>query len=196
MSFQEQPRFPEHISYHPVGGPTFQTEIVVVESGFEFRNRTHEQAIRRYEVSHAALLPTDYYALNEFFTVRGGMHGGFRLNDPWDFTVSITQGVFDLIDATHFQMMKLYTSGANTHRRIIQKPIALPLPSITGGTVASIDYTTGIVTMSSGTPTAWSGTFDVPCRFDTDAMRGELKNKSGGQHVSGWDSIQIIEIRV
>jgi uncharacterized protein (TIGR02217 family) len=42
----------------------------------------------------------------------------------------------------------------------------------------------------------WSGEFDVPCRFDTDQMRGTISNKSGGQYVVDWDSIPIVEIRV
>jgi uncharacterized protein (TIGR02217 family) len=199
MSFQESPRFPECISYHPVGGPVFSTDITVVESGFEYRNQTQEQALREYEVSHEALLQTDYDALNHFFHVRGGMHGGFRLKDWWDFTVSITQGVFDVIDSTHFQMMKLYTSGSNTYRRLIQKPIATV--TVTGGVTPVVDYTTGIVAVASGTPTAWSGTFDVPCRFNTDAMKTEIKDRSSrsataGQLIIGWDRIPIQEIRV
>jgi uncharacterized protein (TIGR02217 family) len=42
----------------------------------------------------------------------------------------------------------------------------------------------------------WSGEFDVPCRFDTDQMRGVIANKSGGQYVVDWESIPIVEIRI
>ena len=42
----------------------------------------------------------------------------------------------------------------------------------------------------------WSGEFDVPCRFDTDQMRGTIANKSGNQFVIDWESIPIVEIRV
>jgi hypothetical protein len=43
---------------------------------------------------------------------------------------------------------------------------------------------------------AWSGEFDVPCRFDTDDMKVQIVNRSGEQLLEAWDAIPIVEIRI
>jgi len=195
MSFFESPRFPDAVSYGGTGGPGYKTDVVTVNSGSETRNGNWSQGRCRFEVAHAARMPAEYNPLKAFFrNCKGRLHG-FRFKDWSDFAATTGEGVFTLLTPTTFQMWKRYTSGSYTEDRKIQKPITGSLV-ITGGTVASISYTAGIVTMTSGTPTAWTGEFDVPCRFDVDEMQGEIINRSGGQLVIGWQSIPIIEIRV
>jgi uncharacterized protein (TIGR02217 family) len=42
----------------------------------------------------------------------------------------------------------------------------------------------------------WTGEFDVPCRFDTDQMKGDVIDKHpNGSLIVGWQSIPIVEIR-
>lgn len=197
MSFIETPRFPEAVSYGFTGGPEFNTDVVIVNSGAESRNANWAQPRRSYDASHAARLPAAYQPLQAFFHVVSGRLHGFRVKDWTDYRDNDAggAGIFGVIDATHFQMYKRYTSGASTHERKIQKPVSGKV-TVTGGTVDSIDYTTGIVTMTSGTPTSWAGEFDVPCRFDVDQLKGEVISRSGSELIIGWDSIPIIEIRV
>jgi len=193
MSFYET-QFPAEISYGAVGGPGFRTDVVVVSSGAEQRNATWSQARRRYDVAHAARLPTASDAVKAFFHNMAGRAHGFRFKDWTDYAATASEGKFTLLTATTFQAYKRYTSGSQTYDRIIQKGIATW--TITSGTVSSINYNTGIVTMSSGTPTAWAGEFDVPCRFDTDELSGTIISRSGGSLVVGWSSIPIVEVRV
>lgn len=82
------------------------------------------------------------------------------------------------------------------HDRKIRKPCKSPAPTITGGPTYTLDYTTGILTLSSGSLTTWSGQFDVPCRFDIDEMKGEILDKKGGAFIMGWNSVPIVEVRV
>jgi uncharacterized protein (TIGR02217 family) len=192
--FIESPRFPELISFHALAGPEFQTDVVVVQSGAEARNQNWEQARRRYEVSHAVRLPAQYIPLKAFFHVVGGRAIGFRFKDWTDFECADAEGKFLQLTSTTFQLLKRYTSGSETYDRVISKPISAI--SITGGSSPVVDYTTGIVTVSSGTPTAWNGEFDVPCRFDTDRMEGEIIDKAGTEFIIGWNSIPIVEIRI
>jgi len=194
MSFYEV-QFPSTISYGAVGGPGFKTDVVVVASGAEQRNVTWAQARRRYDVAHAAREPTASDAVKAFFHAMSGRAHGFRFKDWTDFSATASEGKFTQIDSTHFQAVKRYsTSGGQTYDRNIQKGIATW--SITSGTVSAIDYNTGIVTMTSGTPTAWAGSFDVPCRFDTDELSGVIIDKSSAGLIVGWQSITIVEIRV
>jgi len=193
MAFYET-QFPAAISYGAVGGPGFRTDVVVVSSGAEQRNVTWSQARRRYDVAHAARLPTASDAVKAFFHNMNGRAHGFRFKDWTDYAATASEGKFTLLTSTTFQAYKRYTSGSQTYDRKIQKGIATWV--ITGGTVSAIDYNTGIVTMTSGTPTAWAGEFDVPCRFDVDELSGTIISRSGSNLVVGWSSIPIVEVRV
>jgi uncharacterized protein (TIGR02217 family) len=195
VSFLEE-RFPETVSFGFSGGPEFQTVIVTVDSGQEYPDQRWAQARRTYEASYAARLPAQYQPLQAFFHVAAGKANSFRVKDWTDFRHNDAggTGVFSMLTATTFQMVKRYTSGSSTYDRIIQKQVS-PIV-VTGGTTPVVDYTTGIVTVAAGTPTVWTGTFDVPCRFDTDQMKGEVIDKSGKDLIIGWSSIPIIEIRV
>lgn len=186
-------QFPEAISYGAIGGPGFLTNIVVVNSGNEFPDQVWSLERGSWEVSHAARFPAQYKLLQSFFRIMRGRANTFRFKDHSDFTVSSGEGVFVLLTATTFQMYKRYTFGAETYDRKITKPVATP--GITGGTLSSINLTTGIVTMTSGTPTAWQGEFDCHCRFDTDQMKQESISRSGGLLIIGWSSIPIVEVR-
>lgn len=195
MAFYEI-QFPSKISLQSQGGPRYQTDVVVVSSGMEQRNVTWAQARRRYDVAHAARLPAASDAVKAFFHNMLGKAHGFRFKDWTDYSATIAEGKFTAISGTTFQMTKRYTSGGQTYDRVISKPVSGTV-SVTGGAGVSISYTTGIVSVSSGTPTTWSGEFDVPCRFDTDALSVDVMDKNGsGELITGWHEIPIVEIRV
>lgn len=194
MSFLETSRFPDDISYGGTGGPMFQTSIGMVDSGTEYRNQDWSLARARYDVGHAARVKASYDALLAFFYAARGRANGFRYKDWADFEATASQGVYAVIDSTHSQMYKRYTFGSYTYDRKIVKPYGTI--TVTGGTGPTTDSTTGIVTFTGAAPTAWSGQFDVPCRFDTDTMDGTMIARSGGSLVGGWTSIPIVEIRL
>lgn len=198
VGFVESPVFPEKISFGALGGPAYATRVVRTRIGAEYRDQIMEQALHKFEVSHAAKLPTDYRILQNFFhSVGVGRAYGFRFKDWQDYTARSGEGVFSMLTSTTFQMYKVYTSGSNTRNRKIQKPRNNNTIVIGGGASPTIDYATGIVTVSSGIPTSWVGDFDVPCRFDTDEMQGEIEDKTpGGEFIMNWRSIPIIEIQV
>lgn len=193
MSFLDI-RFPPAISFHAVGGPGFLTNVVIVNSGSEFRDQVWSLERGTWEVSHAARLPAAYKPLQAFFRVARGRANSFRFKDWSDFSATASEGVFAMLTATTFQMYKRYTFGAQTFDRKIIRPVA-STAVITGGTTTSVNYATGVVTVASGTPTAWAGEFDCHVRFDTDQMKAETIDKSGGEIVIGWSSIPIIEIK-
>jgi uncharacterized protein (TIGR02217 family) len=195
MPFIETPRFPETISFGVTGGPEFVTNVVIVDSGYEYRNQRRSLELNKWDVANAARLPAMWEPLKHFFRIAAGRANAFRFKDWMDYSATSSEGVFTMLTSTTFQMWKRYTAGASTYDRKIQKPVSGTI-TVTGGTGAVVDTTTGIVTVSSGTPTAWAGEFDVPCRFDTDEMRGEIIDRSAGGFVIGWQSIPIVEIRV
>jgi uncharacterized protein (TIGR02217 family) len=196
MAFLDSPRFPENVSKGAQGGPEFSTDVVVLQSGAESRTQNWAAARRKYEVSHAARLASEYDPLKAFFHVVGGRAIGFRFKDWSDYIVPAGTGFFSPIDSTHFQLVKRYTVGASIHDRTITKPVS-GATTIAGSGNYTLDYTTGILLKNSGAdPSSWGGEFDVPCRFDTDEMRGEIIDKTvAHSFIIAWNAIPIVEIR-
>lgn len=194
-------RFPTRISFGAIGGPGFSTAVITSDGGHESRNAAWEQERARYEVGHNARRPEEWRPLLAFFRVVGGRRDSWRFKDWLDYTATVSEGVFQLIDSTHFQCAKRYTFGSNWdspadnyYDRLITKPCRTI--SVVGGSSPTVDYDTGIVTVSSGTPTAWYGEFDLHCRFDTDEMRHTTIDKTpDGDLIVGWQSIPIVEVR-
>lgn len=209
MAFYETPRFPERIGAGAMGGPEFMTTVVKVAGGAEQRNGSWTYPLHKWDVSVGLRFQADFLAVRAFFlTMRGRLHG-FRFKDLADYQAAHTgdeKGIVSGITSTTFQLVKRYTSGAQTFDRKITKPIAAGFELKNSGSTLTLttDYTidtvTGIVTTATSKTAAnltWSGEFDVPMRFDTDALRGRIEAKNPTQgllHV--WDAIPIVELRL
>ncbi len=199
MAFQESPRFPDELAAWARGGRGYKTTKVETYGGLEFRNaawlyRKGEWEIAdAWRVTNEATATYNAIALMNFLTVNIGQLDGFRFKDFRDYRHNDAggAGIFSMIDSTHFQMMKRYTLGSKTKDDIILKPVS-PIV-VTGGVVASIAYATGIVTMTSGTPTAWSGEYDVPVRFDSDIPDMGLDASSGAYLT--WQSLKLVQLK-
>ena len=190
MAFIET-QFPTDISLGATGGPGFQTDVIAVNSGFEQCNANWEDARCAFDVAHGVKTQAQLDTLIAFFRVMKGKANGFRFKDWSDYKVTSGQGIFTQIDSTHFQMWRRYTTAGNNSDREITKPVSGTI-TVNGGTVASIDYTTGIVTMTTGTPTSWTGEFDVPMRFDIDQMKNSIIH----YNAFTWGQILVVEKRI
>lgn len=207
MAFIETPRFPDDLAAWADGGAMYNTDLVVVSSGYEQRNITWAQSRGRWDISNGLRTRANEQAAIAFFRAMKGRGHGFRFRDVNDYQATVAEGAFDTTAVTNvWQMVKVYAAGSLNERRLIQKPLAAGfamyksgvLMTVGGGTDQyTIDTTTGKVTLG-GTPIAitnyaWSGNFDVPCRFDTDQMRGHREPQGGFYE---WGEIPIVEIRI
>lgn len=196
MAFLESPRFPEYVGAWAVGGRGFMTTVVITYGGDEYRNAAWSQTRGEWSFQdgfQAVDVQSANYAqklLRNFFLIANGQLNAFRFKDISDYQDE-GGGVFVMIDATHFQMYKQYQSGSSTYNQIIQKPVVGTV-AVTGGVSPSVDYTTGIVTVASGTPTSWTGQFDVPVRFGADVPQNGL-DPSGALY--NWQGIRLLEVR-
>lgn len=202
MAFYESPRFPERISMQAKGGPAFSTSVVTVESGREKRNSRWAYPRQIWDVSHSVRSEDEYVLLRAHFMTMNGKTHGFRFKDFTDYEVGVGEGVVDGLTTTTFQLVKIYTSGAQTKRRRIRKPIATGFILYNSGTplVLTTDYTlntvTGIVTTVTPKTAAnltWVGEFDVPMRYDTDRLDGEVIGHDATGLIYRWDSIPVVE---
>lgn len=200
MAFKDV-RFPTGVSFYATGGPTFSTTVVTVDSGYETATQNWSLEVGRWEVGHDARIETEWTELLAFFRVVGGRAHTFRFKDWLDYTCTAAQSRLVMLTPTTFQLYKRYHFGPsddspadNYYLRKITKPIANI--NVTGGSGVSVNYSTGVVTVSSGTPSSWYGNFDVHARLDVDAARFQILDKKGdGTLLVGWQSIPIVEVR-
>lgn len=207
MAFHEI-RFPTAIAFHSTGGPERKTEIVTLGSGYEERNGVWAQSRRRYDVGYGIKTLDDIHAVIAFFEARAGRLYGFRFKDFSDFKSSPPATAITPLDQTlgngdgsakNFALRKTYASGPAAWTRAIGKPVAGSVRVAVGGietTAFALDTTTGVVTLASAPASGAAVTagfeFDVPVRFDTDALAINLAGFRAGDIAS----IPLVEIRI
>jgi uncharacterized protein (TIGR02217 family) len=207
MAFHEV-RFPDNISRGARGGPERRTQIVELASGDEERNGSWADSRRRYDASYGIRKADDLAAVTAFFEARRGRLYGFRWKDWADYKSCLPSANPTTTDqpigtgngaATTFQLVKLYTSGAQFWTRTITKPVAgtvaLALNGVTQITGWTVNTTTGVISFAAapapGVAITAGFEFDVPVRFDTDTLDVTLDFERLGSIIS----IPLIEVR-
>jgi uncharacterized protein (TIGR02217 family) len=207
MAFHEV-RFPEAIGRGARGGPERRTQVVELASGDEERNASWANSRRRYDVSYGIRRADDLAAVVAFFEARNGRLHGFRFRDwsdyrsgpptqtpsPLDQPIGVGDGA-----TTAFQLVKRYASGGQAWVRTITKPVAgsvrVALAGVEQLSGWSVSTTTGLVTFATPPPSGVAVTagfeFDVPVRFDSDALEVTLDL----ERLGSITSIPLVEIR-
>src|SRR6185503_17253987 len=75
------PRFPTDLSFQKPGGPGFNVDVQVLESGHEQRNQFWPESRREFEIGYGMRTVDQVTAVLDFFESVGGMEHGFRLRD-------------------------------------------------------------------------------------------------------------------
>jgi uncharacterized protein (TIGR02217 family) len=204
MSFHEI-QFPTAIAFHSSGGPTRKTEIVTLGSGYEERNAVWANSRRHYDVGYGVKTLDDLHAAIAFFEARLGRLYGFRFKDFSDYkscapgvTATALDQPFGTGDGvtTEFQLVKTYSSGPADWQRIIKKPVSGTVIAAVDGVTTAVtsDTTTGLVTFASppasGAVLTAGFEFDVPVRFDNDALSINLATFNAGE----IPSIPLVEV--
>lgn len=193
-------RLPEEVEINAVRRETEPgTTIVTTDSGHEVVNIRHAQNLLSYDLSY----PTSDFdgsiavAVKERWKAsRGGIAFPFRDWDPInsvleDEVIGTKDGV-----TTAFQITKTWTVGGQSQVRAITRPVSpivVKLNGVVTGSGYSIDYTTGILTFSSGTGTqeiSVSGVYDIPVRFD-----GAFEATALASFLEHIENITLIEVR-
>lgn len=193
-------RFPEDISYGSSGGPQYSTDIVMTAAGHERRNANWGQARARYNVAHGVKTQQQLDVLIAFFRARKGRATGFRFKDWSDYSATNQPlGTGDGGTAT-FQLVKHYISGDEVESRIIRKPVAGSVRIYRNGAEMeagiSVDMANGRVEFANppeeGAVISADFEFDVPVRFDSDALSARLDNYGA----YSWADIPLVELRL
>ena len=200
--------FPMEIAAGATFGPGYSTTITEAGGGDEQRQRNWQEARLRFDVGPQLTSRTLVERFLAFWRIVGGRHRAFRFRDPSDFNAGHvlgptgwTEGVpepFGVGDGvrTTFRLRKRYQVGTFFVDREIRLPRAATVKVYVNGTLtaAAVNGTTGDVTFAnppaSGAALAWSGAFDVPCRFDVD--RPDIRFTG---NVAASASVPIVEVR-
>jgi len=200
MSGFHEIRFPDTIALDAVGGPNFDTTVIITANGTERRNVNWSQSRGRWDVGSNIKDRAGFEQLIAFFRARQGRAYGFRFKDWSDYeALASVIGTGDGAQLT-FQLVKKYTSGTIDSTRIISKPVAGTVKIYLDGVEATTGWTvntaTGVVTFGTapavGVVVTADFEFDVPVRFDTDVMNFNLSFIDFGN----WPNVPVVEVRV
>lgn len=172
MSFIEQ-RLLDKLALGTQGGPTWATRQVELANGVVRRNASRSRPQYRYAILYQNLSPADHKAVIDAFNACRGAAFGFRLRDPAENTVTAMDFAIGTGASQSVQLSITYVWGAQSIVRPIRKPNAGVVITANGTPIsATVDTTTGIATFTAtaGHVIRWSGTFDVPVRFEADQM--------------------------
>jgi len=132
-----------------VGGPTHATDVVILNSGHEHRSPRWDVARGRWELGEAFIDETTRDELLAFFRSVRGRSVGFRFRDWQDYQavneVLVTDG------SPTVDLIKTYALATEQQVRRINKPVGGTVTMQRDGaayTFASIDTTTGVVTLA------------------------------------------------
>lgn len=205
MSAFDEVQFPPQISFNSTGGPSRQTQVVVLGSGSEARNARWINSRRTYDAAPGVRSIDDIHSIIEFFEARNAQLIGFRFKDWSDYkscppgqtpqatdqTIGTGTGTLQTL-----QLIKKYQSGPSSWTRTISKPVAdsvlIAFDGVIQETGWSIDTTTGeITTTASGGAVITAGfEFDTPVRFNTDTLTIDLQKPAA----SAIQSLPMIEL--
>lgn len=182
-------QLPSDVERGAQGGPRFKTTILILGGGLEKRNIDWATTRAEYDISYGIESKADYSDVIEFFYARQGRAHSFRFKDWADFAIT-AQNVMTTDGSTAtVSMFKRYTDTGATFDRLITKPLAsgwvVTVNAVSQTVVydtspaaaeVAINTTTGLITLgsthaaTSGQAVDITGEFDVPVRFDTDAL--------------------------
>ena len=197
--FLESPSLTQLLAFGSSGGPGWLTSLAPGPSGYERVEQRWTQQRGRWDVGHVDRTGAESEALLAFFyCVAKGKANGWRFRD---FEPGESTGLDEPLGTGTgapqvLQLVKRYTSGAETYDRMITKPVLGTVRIKSNGTPTTaftVDTTTGLVSITATAAAVLTATFtyDVPCRFDTDVVqmaRVDVDRYS-------WGSIPIVELR-
>jgi len=186
---------PWRIERDAKGGPRFNTSIFIGANGFEYRNVNWPVQIGRWSIALGYRDDDDQDFLDVlaiFYNARGNALG-FLFKDWSDYRakdqmLGIVEG-----EPTQFQLQKVYSIGAFSYARKITRPkygtVVIKLAGVVQ-TGIDVNLNTGIIIGATSDMTA-SFEFNVPVRFDTDAMEIDVERDG----LVNCPTIDLVEIK-
>ncbi|MEO0679024.1 MAG: DUF2460 domain-containing protein [Pseudomonadota bacterium] len=203
--------FPQDIAAGSVSTVSRRTEVVTTGAGFEERNSRWADSRRRFDVGLGLRTAADLSAVAALWEEARGRLNSFRFRDWTDYSSAVlpaTPGASDQRlgtgdgSSTAFQLRKRYGTIA-VYWRDVTKPVAgsvvVALDDVATGSGWSVNNATGVVTFAtppaSGVKVSAGFLFDVPVRFEGDALSIDVAYFDGEDGVGSVPEIGLVEVR-
>jgi len=133
-----------------------------------------EAPLSEFDISHGILLPDGYTEIDAMWhVINFTPYSGLRFRNWADFQGGKTRTTLTNISSNLWQLQRTHTFASITFRQPIYKPTSDVVVYTAGDTPCTftLNTATGIATVTSGTPSYWTGTFDIPVTFkDNEVM--------------------------
>ena len=130
------------------------------------------------ELSHGLKSSADFQELiDAFYTVMFGGYEGLRVKNWQDYKLTLTNSAVEDIGGGTFQIQRKHSFGGATVYRDIVKPVSGSIAVFTSANApltATVNYTAGTFTVTSGTPAKVTGEFDLPMTFVSDEWAARM----------------------
>jgi uncharacterized protein (TIGR02217 family) len=197
-------RLPPEVEQGAQGGPLFKTTILVAASGDEQRIPEWDICRGEWDIGYGISSKVLLQEVMAFFRAVLGRAYSFRFKDWGDFEA--TDENFGTGDGstTQFQLKKTYSSYSDvpaivrSYERLITLPRTSGLVIEVNGTptVLYTLLTGGIIAFNSapanGAALTWTGEFDVPVRFDVDAIKATMQQVDFGS-IRGIRLVEVLD---
>jgi uncharacterized protein (TIGR02217 family) len=181
------PVFPTDLAFEHPGGPEYNTDVQILESGHEQRNSFWPEPKYSWDVGYGVKTFDKVYALLEFFHACRGRAKPFRFKDWADYKSSAVTGAVNFTDQslgvatagqTQFQLIKTYAKSPYETVLDIIKPkgstVRVGVNGVEETTGWTVSEVTGLITRSvalaGGETVTWGGEFYRKARFDVDKI--------------------------
>lgn len=189
MAAFHEVRLPDDIERGAIGGPEFNTGVIINKGGFEQRSILWTEQLSSWDIGYGISGIDDLHTIRDFWYVRRGRANGFRFKDWLDFeiltvqTIAIADGI-----KTQFQAIKTYSSGSFTYDRPLYKLVAgktvVYLDAVIQVSGFTINDNTGVITFTSAPGNTVlvriTTEFDVPVRFSDDKFNAVIETFQAG----------------
>lgn len=171
---------------------------IYTESGKLGQRFGWSSPISEFDISHGILLPDGYEEIDAMWhVIHFTPYAGLRFRNWADYIGVKGKTSLVNISGNTWQLRRTYTFASITFHRPVYKPNS-DVAIFTSGDVActfTLDTATGIATVTSGTPSYWTGTFDYPVTFKDNEMASRLDGVTSNLILVA-DPIVLEEIRL
>ena len=204
MTFFEQ-RLDSKITRGATGGPTVPGRVkTYLADGSLQQNFISTMALHKYDVSHGVRSRAEFQVVIDlWYVVMFTPYTGFRFKDWRDYVATQANSRATMTGAATAQLQRVHSFGGIVVLRDIKKPVTGTVvlyrtrASIVSVATATIDYTTGIATITGhagGDTYTWTGEFDVPVTFTDDEWMSDMEVNTENLYVVA-NAIKLEELR-
>lgn len=181
------------------GGPTNRgRRKIYTTSGKMAQIFEWSAPISEFDISHGILSPTDYAEYEAMWhVIHFTPYSGFRFRNWADYQAVKANTTLTNITGTQWQLQRKHTFASVTFKRNIYKPTSdvAVFAANDSPCTFTLDTATGIASVTSGTPSYWTGTFDYPVTFKDNDLKMRLDGTTSNLLLVA-DSIVLEEIRL